>query len=140
MLFETAAIGAVVIFGVLVFYAVRTLSQLQRTLEEAEQVLAVVRREANPLITEVRGAVEEIHRLSAEARQGGQKVGIFFDAIQQVGGQINDVRSAFNHTSGSLLGNVSSLLSMGGLLSGVKAASSAIRRRFYNHGGRTNGR
>ncbi len=135
MTFEVTAIVAVVIFGVLAVYIIQAMIQLQKTLVETREMLAMLRRESAPLIHDVRGAVNEIRSVTVEARRAGTKIGIFVDSIQEVGEQLGQAQN--------LVKRASEAWYMGGrnVLSSLSAVAMVVGRKLqHNHGGSQNGK
>ena len=135
MVFEAAAIVAVMIFGILAAHVSRAMIQLQKTLVETQDVLAILRREGTPLIHEMRTAVNEAQSLTLEARRAGDRLGVFFDSIQDVGQQFSQVQG--------LVRRAGEAWHVGGrsVLSSLSAVAIIVGRKLqHNHGGRHNGR
>ena len=135
MVWETLGIVALVLFGILSVYLVQTLSQLKRTLHEAEQTLALVRREAPSLIEDVRRTVRDVQTLAQQANDGTKRVRVFTDALGDIGWQLNHLQSAVTGRGQLWYQNGASLIA------GLKAVASNVGRKFgaHSNGGQVNG-
>lgn len=122
MVFETVAIIGVFILGVVAIYMIQALSQFRRTLHRMEQVAFLVQRDLGPLMQDTQAALRQIQELAQSARRGGERVGIFLDALQDIGEGLGQIRST--------VAQISDLWSHNGksLWSRMKTATSAVRR------------
>ena len=120
---EFAVVAVAVAVVVLVGYVVPTLIQLRRTVSQSEKLLIQLNAELPSLLQEVKGTTENVHHMTAQAKQGVDRASVLLNAIGAVGKSVNQVHGAVRGRSITVLMNVARFMA------GLKAASSAVKQR-----------
>jgi uncharacterized protein YoxC len=121
---DVAAILVAVVFALLVGYLVPVLIQVRRTMAESEQLLAIMKRDFPPLISELRMMSGNVNDLAEQARGGVEHATVLLHAVGEVGESVQHMHDVVRGSSGSLLANVSSVVA------GFKAATQVMKERF----------
>lgn len=130
---DVAAILVAVVFALLVGYLVPVLIQVRKTMAESEQLLAIMKRDVPPLISELRVMSGNVNDLAEQARGGVEHATVLLHAVGEVGESVQHMHDVVRGSSGSLLTNLSSVVA------GFKAATQVMRERFRKEGGHHNG-
>ncbi len=120
---EFAVVAVAVAVVVLVGYVVPTLIHLRRTVSQSEKLLIQLNAELPSLLQEVKGTTENVHHMTAQAKQGVDRASVLLNAIGEVGKSVNQVHGAVRGRSITVLMNVARFMA------GLKAASSAVKQR-----------
>ncbi len=130
---EIAALLVAVAFAVLVGCLVPVLLQVRRTVMESEQLLSKMNVEVPALVAELRAMSQNLNDVTSQAREGVEHASILLHAVGEVGESVRQVHHVVRGSSGTLLGNVASMVA------GFKAATHVLRERMKHEGGTHNG-
>jgi len=131
---DFAAVVVAVAFLVLVGYLVPTVIQLRRAVAQSERLLAQVNNELPRLLKEIRGASENVHALTSQAKESVDRASVLLNAIGEVGDTVHQVHGAVKGKSSAIIMNLVRMFS------GMKAAATTIKGRAYKEGGHHNDR
>ncbi|BCA54161.1 hypothetical protein W02_13010 [Nitrospira sp. KM1] len=129
---EIAALLAALAFAVLVGCLIPVLVQLRKTAAESEQLVKRLGVEVPLLISELRAVSQNVSALTGQARDGVEHASVLLHAVGEVGESVQQVHDVVRGSSGTLLGNVVSMVA------GLRAAAQFVRER-YQQGGPHNG-
>lgn len=130
---EIAALLVAVAFVVLVGYLVPVLMQVRKTVAESEQLLSKMNAEVPALVAELRAMSQNLNNVTNQAREGVEHAAVLLHAVGEVGESVQHVHNVVRGSSGTLLGNVVSMVA------GFKAATKVVRKRIRQEGGTHNG-
>jgi uncharacterized protein YoxC len=130
---EISAVLIAVAFAVLVGYLVPVLIQVRKTVAESEQLLSKMNQDMPSLVSELRAMSQNLNDLAEQARGGVAHAATLLHAVGEVGESVQQVHNVVRGSSGTLLGNVASVVA------GFKAATQVMRDRYRKEGGHHNG-
>ena len=114
---------------VMVAVLVPTLVTLRTLLVEASQVLEDLRHRLPDIISASRETMDNLNRLSDEARRGTEQLSVFFRAVEDLGQQLRSIQSLVRQKSSHLVGNAR------GGWAAVRAAASVLAGHITHAGG-----
>lgn len=117
------------LFVVLVVFLVPLLLQLKKTAQEADALMAELRRELVPTLRELRETSERLNRASAHVEDGAGKAGHLLESLGEVGESIHEVNRFFHQDIARYAGNAA------GLWLGIRAASKVLIKGLQDKGG-----
>lgn len=129
MSMEWLALLAVIMLGLITAVVVPTQLKLWRLLGKAESLVALMRQELLPLVSESRQAVQELRQVTGEAREGVQHAMVLARALEDVGHRVEEASSLVQRRGAAL-----SVLAHG-VWAGARAAFAALTGRDGNNGG-----
>ncbi len=132
-LIEIAAVLITVAFAVLVGYLVPVLIQLRKAIAESEQLLANMKVDLPPLVSELRSMSQSLNELADRARGGVEHATVLLHAVGEVGESVQQVHNVVRGSSGTLLTSVASVVA------GFRAATQVMRERLKEEGEHRNG-
>ena len=109
-LIEIAAVLITVAFAVLVGYLVPVLIQLRKAIAESEQLLANMKVDLPPLVSELRSMSQSLNELADRARGGVEHATVLLHAVGEVGESVQQVHNVVRGSSGTLLTSVASVV------------------------------
>ena len=133
MLLEIVAVVAVALFGLLTFAAVPVLLRLREILNESQLLLVYIRQEIVPLAARLNRTLNRFDEVANTARISIERLGVLFRAAEELGRQIDQVRTLMRGGQQTVSVNIQ------GLWAGARAASQVIWQHLKPWGG-SNGR
>ncbi len=130
---EIAALIGAVAFAALIAFLVPTLLQLRKTTEELAQVLGKLNAELPTLLGELRTMAQNVNTLTDRAKSGVEHASTLLHAVGDVGDTVMQVNNLVRGSSGSMMGNIMSVIA------GFRAASSVVKDRLHSQRGCSNG-
>lgn len=131
---DFAAVVIAVAFVVLVGYIVPTVIQLRKTVLQFERLLSQINAELPGLLNELKLTSENIKDISAQGREGVKRASVLMHAIGEVGRTVNQVHEVVRGKGTTLM------MSLGRVLTGVKAVALTLKDRVQKEGGKINGK
>lgn len=116
MLIEIAVGIIALAVVVLLAFVVPVLTQLRRTVEEAERLVRNLNQELPLMFKEAADTVHSLNRVAENLREGSEKAKALGQAIGGIGETVNQVHGAVRGGAAFLWSNA------GGVLAGVRAA------------------
>ncbi len=122
------AIG-IVLLVLLASFLIPLLIQLRYTLRGIDEVVREARRDALPMLHEMRETTERLNRITARAETDLDKAEALFASLGEVGESIHDVNQFLRKDVGRYAGNVA------GLWLGFRAASKVLLKELAKQKG-----
>jgi uncharacterized protein YoxC len=121
---ETVAVAAVLVFAVLVVFAVRTLIQARRTLGEVERLALGVQRDLLPMSRDLRPLIQRAAALAEDAQRTLERINVFTQAIEELGSELERARAAVRGGGETMAANLRRIRN------GLQAFSIGVGRRI----------
>lgn len=131
---EYAVVVIAVAFVVLVGYVVPAVVQVRKTVLQAERLLSQLNAELPKLLKELKQTSENVRIISTQAREGVERSSVLMHAIGDVGQTVNRVHDVVRGRVATLL------MSLGRLLTGMRAVVGTLKDHAHKEGGHSHGR
>ncbi len=127
---EIAAVIIALAFVALVAVVIPTVIQLRKTVRQSEQVLSQVSAALPKILLDLKQTNENVRVLSAQAREGVNRVSVLMNAVGEVGETVNQVHGVLRGQGASFVKKAF------GVLTSLRTVAHTVKNRAQKKEGR----